>query len=328
MQNNFNCVTQANRQPGSSLKPFIYSAALEKGFTPASIVNDAPIVIDADQAGGKVWEPQDFEGTFEGPMRLRMGLAESKNLVAIRVLQAIGTQYAQDYITRFGFAAAQHPPYLTMALGAGSVTPFQMVDAYGVFANGGYLMKPYFIDRIVDGQGKVLAQSSPVQAGSEQAQRVIDPRNAFIMTSLLQEVVRSGTAAKAMQLGRKDLAGKTGTTNDQVDAWFCGFNKSLVAVAWIGFDKPRTLGGRETGAHAALPIWMAYMGKVLKGVPESTYDIPEGVVVDKINPDTGLQVGASDNGVPEYFYQENQPKEQSVWGDSGSTSDDVNNELF
>ncbi len=325
-RNKFNHVIQAWRQPGSSFKPFIYSAALEKGLTPATIINDAPLSLDPAQTGGKLWEPKNFEGTYSGPTRLRMGLVKSKNLVSIRILQTIGTRYAQDYITRFGFNAEQHPPYLTMALGAGSVTPFQMASAYSVFANGGYRVNPYYIDRIYDARGKVLAQANPVRAG-ESAERAIDSRNAFIMTSMMKDVVRFGTAARAMQLGRSDLAGKTGTTNDQVDAWFCGFNPSLVAVAWIGFDQPRTLGGSETGAQAALPMWMTYMGRVLRGVPEVAPVMPEGVVV--VNIDNGGK--RAPDGKPEFFYQENLPAERSVWtdeGGAGAGADDVKNQIF
>ena len=305
--NQFNHVTQAWRQPGSSFKPFIYSAALEKGFTPATIVEDAPLVFSAEQTGSVPWEPKNYEGTYDGPMRIRVALAESKNLVAIRILQAIGPTYAQDYITRFGFDPKMHPPYLTMALGAGSVTPWQMASAYSVFANGGYRVSPYYIDRIVDQQGRLIAKAAPVAAGSPGSAPVIDPRNAFIMTSMMQDVIRYGTGASAMKLGRHDLAGKTGTTNDQVDAWFAGFQPTLATIAWIGFDKPKTLGKGETGAHAALPIWMGYMAKALNGVPEATYVMPQGVVEEKIDPKSGRPTSASD-GLEDYFYQENQPR--------------------
>ena len=202
------------------------------------------------------------------------------------MLQAIGPQYAQDYIARFGFDPKLHPPYLTMGLGAGSATPLQMVAAYAVFANGGYRVAPYLIARIVDARGNVLSEAEPVVAG-ESAERAIDPRNAWIMTSLLKDVVRVGTATRALSLNRTDLAGKTGTTNENVDAWFCGYNAALVAVAWIGFDQPRTLGTNETGAVAALPIWISYMAKVLKGTPEAELPMPDGVVAVKINADTG-----------------------------------------
>ncbi len=302
-RNKFNHVTQAWRQPGSSFKPFIYSAALEKGITPATVINDAPIVIGSAETGSSEWSPQNFDGKFEGPMRMRLALTKSKNMVSIRILQNIGVPYAQDYIQRFGFAAKNHPPYLTMALGAGSVTPWQMVGAYSVFANGGYRVQPYLIDKIVDAQGRVIEQSKPVRAGAG-AERVVDPRNTFIMTSILRDVARIGTAAKARELGRYDLAGKTGTTNNMVDAWFAGYNPTQVAVAWIGFDQPRTLGNQETGGHAALPMWISYMGKVLQGVPDEAYEVPEGVVQAKINPATGLRVDESESGIYEYFYQE------------------------
>ncbi len=308
-RNKYNHVTQALRQPGSSFKPFIYSAALEKGFTPATIVNDAPLVFDASQTGSEPWEPKNFDGKFEGPMRMRMGLVKSKNLVTVRIIQAITPQYAQDYITRFGFDAKYHPPYLTMALGAGNATPLQMVGAYAVFANGGFRVNPYFIARIEDAKGSIIAQARPERAG-EAAERAIDARNAFIMTSLLQDVVKMGTAARAMQLGRTDLAGKTGTTNEFVDAWFCGFGTGLVAVTWIGFDNPHTLGHNETGAQAALPTWMSYMGKVMKGVEEQPRSVPEGVVQARINPDTGLRDVGGRGGIVDYFYQEFLPAER------------------
>ena len=300
----FNHVTQAWRQPGSSFKPFIFSAALEKGFNPATIVDDAPITIDAEQTGSQTWEPHNYDDKYDGPIRLRVALAKSKNMVAIRVLQAIGPLYAQDYITRFGFDADKHPPYLTMALGAGSVTPWQMARAYSVFANGGYRIEPYVVQRIVDDHGNVLAQAQPPRAGDESL-RVIDARNAFVMDSMLHDVVRHGTAARAMSLGRDDLAGKTGTTNDLVDAWFTGYQPTLTAIAWVGFDQPRKLGNHETGAVAALPIWMNYMGKALKGVGEIFQSVPPGVVSVRVDPDTGLP---DENGtLNEYFYSENVP---------------------
>ena len=311
-RNKYNHVTQAMRQPGSSFKPFIYSAALEKGYTPATIINDSPLTFDASQTGSEPWEPKNFDGKFEGPMRLRTALVKSKNLVSVRILQSITPQYAQDYITRFGFEAKNHPPYLTMALGAGNVTPMQMVGGYAVFANGGFRVTPYFISRIEDAKGNVVAQARPDRAG-EGAERAIDGRNAFIMTSLLQDVVRSGTATRAMQLGRTDLGGKTGTTNDFVDAWFCGFGTGLVAVSWIGFDNPHTLGHNETGGQAALPMWITYMGRAMKGVEELPKSVPEGVVQVRINPESGLRE-ADGRGIPEYFYQEFLPPERDGEG--------------
>ena len=306
-RNKYNHITQALRQPGSSFKPFIYSAALEKGFTPATIINDAPLVFDASQTGSEPWEPHNFDGKFEGPMRMRTALVKSKNLVSVRILQAITPQYAQDYITRFGFDAKYHPPYLTMALGAGNVTPLQMVGGYSVFANGGFRVTPHFIVRIEDLKGNVITQARPAQAG-ETAERAIDARNAFIMSNMLQDVVKMGTATRAMQLGRTDLAGKTGTTNEFVDAWFCGFGSGLVAVAWIGFDNPHTLGHNETGAAAALPMWISYMGKVMKGVEETPRTVPEGVVQARISPESGLR--DPDGRIAEYFYQEFLPAER------------------
>ncbi len=298
----FNHVTQAWRQPGSSFKPFVYSAALEKGYTPSSIVEDAPLSFSATQTGSENWSPQNYENTFEGPVTLRHALAHSINTVAIRVLQNIGPAYAQSYITRFGFDAKNHPPYLAMVLGVGSVTPWEMVSAYAVFANGGYRVKPTLITKIVDQHGKVISRTNFVRAGNG-AQRVIDGRNAFIMNSMMQSVVRSGTATKALSLGRSDIAGKTGTTNDHVDAWFAGYSPKQVAVSWIGFDKPKPLGRGETGAVAALPIWIKYMATALKGVPETAMFMPEGV--EAVNVDAAN--GANDAGVTEYFYNENKP---------------------
>jgi penicillin-binding protein 1A len=304
----FNHVTQARRQPGSSFKPFIYSAALEMGFTPATIINDAPIMIDASETGSVPWEPRNFDGVFDGPIRLRTALTRSKNLVSIRILQAITPHYAQDYISRFGFDPRQHPPYLTMALGAGTVTPLEMAMGYAVFANGGYRIYPYFIERIEDAQGNVLGRANPIVAG-EGAERVIDSRNAFLMFNMMQDVIRGGTGARAMALGRVDLAGKTGT-NDQMDAWFAGFQRHLVSVVWMGHSVPRSLGDRETGAVAALPIWISYMGTVLRGQPEELPVAPEGVVAAAINPETGLRDSRAQNPMIEYFYHENLPPQQ------------------
>jgi len=276
-KNKFNHVTQAWRQPGSSFKPFIYSAALEKGFTPATVVNDAPLFFDAGVTGGQPWEPKNYDGNFEGPMSLRTGLKKSKNMISIRILQAIGAPYAQDWVTHFGFEAEKHPAYLTMALGAGSVTPMQMVTAYSVFANGGYRVNPYLVTKITDQRGKVLLETKP--PALDESVRAIEPRNAFIMDSLLQEVARSGTAARAQAtLKRPDLYGKTGTTNDSIDTWFVGFQPTLAAAVWMGYDTPKKLGDRETGGGLSLPIWINYMEYALKGVPVAEYPPPEGVV--------------------------------------------------
>lgn len=307
----FNHVTQAWRQPGSSFKPFIYSAALEKGFTPASIVEDEPLDFSAEETGNKAWSPQNYDNKFEGPIRLRQALAKSINLVAIRVLQTIGTGYAQDYITRFGFTAEKHPAYLTMALGAGSATPWQMASAYAVFANGGYRVKPNLIAKIVDQHGKVLVETKFVRA-KDGAPRVIDARNAFLMNSMMQDVVKHGTATKALQLGRSDIAGKTGTTNDHFDAWFTGYSPKQVAITWVGFDKPQRLGRNETGGSTALPIWIKYMATALKGLPETEMPMPEGVIALRIDPTTGVRADNDENGIYEYFYQENPPPEVEV----------------
>ena len=320
----FNHVTQAWRQPGSSFKPFIYSAALEKGFTPASIINDAPLVIDSIETGNEAWYPKNYDDKFEGPMRMRLGLIKSKNLVSIRILQAIGPVYARDYVTKFGFDKEKHGAYLTMALGAGSVTPMQMLGAYSVFANGGYKITPYFIKRIEDAQGKILEQAGPVKAG-EDAERVIDVRNAYTMVSMMQDVVRHGTAMRAMQLGRTELAGKTGTTSDSLDAWFCGFHPTLVGISWIGFDNPRSLGDKETGGGAALPMWMGYMEKILPGVPEAAYTMPENMVAARIN-DSG-QRDPNGNRI-EYFYKEFLPKEKVDIADPASSPTETTPELL
>jgi penicillin-binding protein 1A len=273
----FNHATQAWRQPGSSFKPFIYSAALEKGFTPATVINDAPLFFDAAATGSQPWEPKNYDGTFDGPMSMRRALAKSKNMVSIRILEAIGTGYAQSWITRFGFDADKHLPYLPMALGTGSVTPLQMASAYAVFANGGYRINPILVTRITDNKGRIVTQTEP--APLDESARAIDARNAFMISSLLQEVTRSGTAARAQALlKRTDVYGKTGTTNDSQDAWFAGYTKGLVGVVWIGYDQPRKLGDRETGGGLSLPVWIDYMSVALKGVKPSEYTPPEGVL--------------------------------------------------
>ena len=276
-KNKFNHVTQAWRQPGSSFKPFIYSAALEKGFTPATVINDAPLFFDSGVTGSQPWEPKNYDGKFEGPMNLRRGLARSKNMISIRILQAVGPAYAQSWVTRFGFDEDKHPAYLTMALGAGSVTPLQMATGYAVFANGGFRVNPWLISRVTDQQGRVLVQTKPL--AQDESLRAIDPRNAFIMGSLLQEVTRTGTAASAQAtLKRPDLFGKTGTTNDSMDTWFAGYQPTLAAVVWIGYDTPRKLGDRETGGGLSLPVWIRFMESALKNQPISEPLPPEGVV--------------------------------------------------
>ncbi|GAB2870584.1 penicillin-binding protein 1A [Pseudoduganella ginsengisoli] len=318
-RNKFNHVTQAWRQPGSSFKPFIYSASLERGLSPSTVINDAPISFDAGQTGGQAWEPKNYDGKYEGPMTMRKGLTKSKNMISIRILHRIGAKYGQEYTTRFGFDAEKNPPYLTLALGAGAVTPLQEAGAYAVFANGGYKVTPYLISKVTDSNGKVLSQASPDRAG-DPANRVIDERNAFLMDSMMKDVVKYGTATKALVLKRPDIAGKTGTTNDSIDAWFAGYQSKLVAVAWIGFDQPRNLGNKETGGGLALPIWIGYMQKALKNIPIEERPVPEGMmVVDG-----------------EYYYAENPPGMgvQSLEGASRGTpaeekaKDAVKNELF
>ena len=301
----FNHVTQAWRQPGSSFKPFIYSAALERGFTPNTVVNDAPLFFDAGTTGSQPWEPKNYDGKFDGPMPLKTALAKSKNMVSIRVLQSTGVQFAQDWVTRFGFEAEKHPAYLTMALGAGSVTPLQMASAYSVFANGGYRVNPVLITRITDNRGKVLLQTSPPPI--DESMRAIDARNAFVMSQLLGEVTRSGTAAKVYAtFKRMDLAGKTGTTNDSMDAWFAGYQPNLAAVVWIGYDNPRKLGDRETGGGLALPVWMEYMAHALRNLPQQVPEVPEGLmqqgsdwVFDEFGGGAGISSVGLDDKLPE-----------------------------
>lgn len=274
----FNHATQAWRQPGSSFKPFVYSASLEKGLSPSTVINDAPLFFDATVTGGQPWEPKNFDGKFDGPMTMRTGLAKSKNMISIRILKEVGTQNTQDWITKFGFEAERHPPYLTMALGAGSTTPMQMATAYSVFANGGYRVNPYLIRKITDYKGAVIVETKPPVL--DEPMRVIDARNAFVMNSLLQEVTSVGTAASAKRiLGRNDIFGKTGTTNDAIDAWFAGFHPTLTAVVWMGYDNPKPLGSSnaETGGGLSLPIWINFMQQALQGVPIATLTPPLGL---------------------------------------------------
>jgi len=319
-RNKFNHVTQAWRQPGSSFKPFIYSASLERGLSPSTLVNDAPISFDAGQTGGQAWEPKNYDARYEGPMTMRRGLTKSKNMISIRILNRIGARYGQEYATRFGFDAERNPPYLTLALGAGATTPLQMAGAYAVFANGGYRISPYLISKVTDSSGKVLSEARPERAGVE-ANRVIDARNAFLMDSMLKDVARYGTAAKASAtLKRTDIAGKTGTTNDSIDAWFAGYQPKLVGIAWMGYDQPKNLGNKETGGGLALPIWIGYMQTALKGVPVEERTVPPGLIMAEGDyfyvenpPGTGVQ--SLDVGVPPA------PAQQKA-------QDAVRNELF
>ena len=307
----FNRATQSIRQPGSVLKPFIYSAALEKGFMTSTVVNDAPIILDPATTGNQLWEPKNYDGGYDGPMTLRNALARSKNMVSIRILQDIGVDYAQDYLGRFGIRPERNPAYLTMALGAGSVTPMQIATGMASFANGGYRLEPYLIDRITDTTGREVAKANPVQSGDENA-LIIDPRNAFLMDSMLKTVAQSGTAARVTkELKRKDLAGKTGTTNDSRDAWFAGYATGVAGVAWLGYDRPRSLGERETGGGLALPIWIDYLKEVLPEVPQKERPVPHGVV----------QV----NG--EYYLDEAQPSSPGVKRALGIAEDGLSSDV-
>jgi penicillin-binding protein 1A len=286
----FNNVTQAWRQPGSTFKPFIYSSSLEKGLSPSTLINDGPISYSSGQTGGQAWEPKNYDGKFEGPMTMRRGLSKSKNMISIRILDRVGAKYGQEYTSRFGFLPEKNPAYLTLALGAGAVTPLQMAGAYAVFANGGYKVNPYLITKITDSNGKIISISKPAKAGDENF-RVIDERNAFLMDSMMKDVIRSGTATKALSLKRPDIAGKTGTTNDSIDAWFAGYHEKLVGVAWIGFAQPKNLGNKETGGGIALPIWIGYMQTALKSIPIKERSIPNGIIHEE----------------GDYYYVENPP---------------------
>ncbi len=341
----FNRVTQALRLPGSSFKPFIYSAALEKGFTPATLIDDAPIEFNNH---GKIWRPENYDGQFLGPTRLRMGLADSRNIMAVRVLQAIGVNYAIDYATRFGFDPAHLPHNLSLALGTATVTPMEMAGGYTAFANGGYKVTPYFIDRIDNADGDALFQAQPKVAGgadnsadtqaiaygtgqtpmpgtsalgTKLAPRIISADNWYLMNSMLRDVIRYGTGRRALALGRNDLAGKTGTTNDQRDAWFCGFTPALVTISWVGYDAHTPLGNRETGAHAALPMWMYYMRQALADVPEVPLQQPPGIVTMRINPDTGEPTYSDDpNAMLEVFMADKLPGSAATQAASDAVS--------
>ncbi len=325
----FDRVTQAHRQPGSSFKPFIYSAALENGFTTATVVPNAPVVVN-DAANGNVWRPKNFEGDFSGPTRLRNALAHSLNLVSIRVLQQLVFEPTIKYLQNFGFGADELPRDLTLALGSGALQPLEMVRAYAVFANRGYRITPYYIQSVMDGDGKLLFQATPEIACDtcklpdkgdpttgmpEGAPQAITPQNAWLMTSLMQEVIKTGTGVLAQSLNRPDIAGKTGTSNDFTDAWFDGFTDHLVAVVWVGNDQPsQSLGAGEQGALAALPIWMDFMGPALNGVPipKDPFPRPFGIEEARIDPNTGLLVSADDpDSIFEYFLTGHLPEKEA-----------------
>ncbi len=336
--NKYNRVTQARRLPGSGFKPFLYSAALEHGFTPATTLLDAPIVLEGNGTE-EAWRPKNYEHAFGGPTRLRDALVHSRNLVSIRVLKAIGIPTAIDYISRFGFDPRSMPHDLTLALGTLEATPLEVAAGYAVFANGGYRVEPYFIDRIEDASGAVVwratprrvcgqcdggaaaaAPGTPLQVSDtthgeplplkpeEIAPRVISPQNDYLMTDMMADVIRRGTGRRALALGRSDIAGKTGTTNGPTDTWFNGFTPNLVATVWVGFDQERPLGESEEGSITALPIWIQFMREALKGVPEQHRPMPDGLVTLRISPETGTLVSAENpDGVPEIFMTSHLP---------------------
>ena len=308
----FNRALQAERQPGSSFKPFLYSAALAKGYTLASTINDAPLMI-RDSGENVWWRPQNDTEEFYGPTRLRVALAESRNLVSIRLLRAIGIPYAVDYLQRFGFDADQLPHTLSLALGSGELTPLQIASGYAVFANGGYHVTPFFIEKIVDEKNTVL-----YQAEAEEPAQVVTPQNAYIMTQAMRSVIQSGTAQAAKTLNRTDLAGKTGTTNDQIDAWFSGFNSNLLATVWVGFDQnEQSL--HEYGAQVALPIWIQFMKVALADQPLATMPQPADIVTARINPKTGYLASAGEKGaIFEVFEKQDMPKQYAQ--NSGSSA--------
>ncbi len=348
----FNRAVQARRQAGSGIKPIIYAAALAKSYTPATLINDAPVVFE-DAALEGAWRPENYSGKFYGPTRLRKALYKSRNLVSIRILRSIGIGYAVRFARKFGLDPNKLPRDLSLALGSSEVSPLQMARAYAVFANGGYLIEPYFIERIEDADGSVLFQADPLVACAacvmaqrrlqheegtavdenalaalpKQAEQTLEPRLAYQMDSILKDVIKRGTARKALQLGRNDLAGKTGTTNDQRDAWFNGYNPELVAVTWVGFDQLKPLGSRETGSNAALPLWIDFMREALRGRPEKFLPRPQGLVTVKINTETGELAGNDDvNTEFEIFRSENVPTRQSDMVPTGG--EDIPEQLF
>ncbi len=333
--NKFNRVTQSRRQPGSGFKPFIYSAALEKGYTAASIINDAPVVFD-DPGLENVWRPENYSGKFFGPTRLREALIHSRNLVSIRLLRDIGADYAVEYAKRFGFDDTMLHKNLSLALGSGNAAPWDMATAYAALANGGFKIEPYLIQRVENANGEVVFQASPKTVcetcqladsntsddSFSAAERVMTAQNNYIMNTLLRDVVRYGTGRKAMSLGRNDLAGKTGTTNDQLDAWFNGFHPELVAVSWVGFDRPRSLGRYETGGRAALPMWIDFMEVALQGLPESPLEQPIDMVTVRIDPETGLLAQPGDsNAIYETFREDYVPQKVAPSTGTGYAGD-------
>ena len=362
----YNRVTQARRQLGSAFKPFIYAAAFDKGFTPASVVLDAPIIFDVPGTE-QSWRPKEDTDTFYGPVRLRYAMAHSINLVSVRLMRDIGPDYAWNYVQRFGFDKSQLPQNLTMALGTAELSPLQVAEAYATFANGGFKVTPYYIDRIEDAAGKPLFQADPAIAcfecgragdpaslavsgsrddksagGARSAQldlgvhdgktlipeknlapQILRPQVAYLLADMMADVIRQGTAQRARVLNRDDIAGKTGTTNDQHDAWFSGFNGGLVATVWTGFDQDRSLGADEQGAHASLPTWIYFMHTALADVPKRMVPVPDGIVTVRISPDTGLLAGADDpNGIMEKFIEGTLPKSEAYEGPNTNPESD------
>ena len=352
-QSHFNRVTQAQRQPGSAFKPFVYAAALEKGYTAATIVNDAPVVF-RDEALEGTWRPENYSGRFYGPTRLRDAMTHSRNLVSIRVLQSIGVGYTIDYLERFGFLAERMPRNLSLSLGSPSVTPLELTVGYAVFANGGFLIEPWYIERIVQGSGEEVFRASPrracddcgqlpplegwIDVGLDEeltveeprlAERTVTPQNAYLMNSMLQDVVREGTGRRLLQLGRSDLAGKTGTTNEGRDAWFSGYNGDIVATAWVGFDRLDPLGAGETGSSAALPVWLEFMREALQDRPEHALPQPEGLVTVRIDPTTGLVTDPSNpRAVFEVFLEDEVPPSDEGNGSGPSGDSGPGRSLF
>jgi penicillin-binding protein 1A len=349
-QSKFNRVIQARRQPGSGFKPFIYAAAFDKGFTPASVVVDAPVVID-EEGKEQAWRPKEFESRFSGPVRLRDALVHSKNLVSVRLMRAIGGQYARDYVTRFGFDKSQLPDDLTLALGTAELSPLQVAVGYSTFANGGFKVSSYYIDRIEDANGKILQQANPAIACAQcghpsdgptprsaaaaaratldeaphdgktliplknMAPQIIRPQIAFLLADMMADVIKRGTGQRARTLNRDDIAGKTGTSNDAHDTWFNGFNGDLVTTVWVGFDSDRLLGEGEQGGRTAIPAWTYFMKDALAGTARHGVPIPDGIVRVRISPTTGLLAGADDpSGIMEYFAEGNLPKAELYEG--------------
>jgi len=323
-QSKFNRITQATRQPGSNFKPFIYSSALNKGYTTASLINDAPVVFKDNKLEGS-WRPSNYSGKFFGPTRLRKALYKSRNMVSIRLLMAIGVNYALDYVKKFAFSPTDLPNNLSLALGSANLTPLQIVRGYATFANGGYDIEPWFIEKVSNSKAEVLYQHQLIIACSDyydktlcpedselQAKQTVDPSNVYLMTSILQDVIKKGTGRKARSLKRNDIGGKTGTTNDQVDAWFSGYNRDFATTSWVGFDTPRSMGRYETGGRAALPMWIKFMKTALEQSPDEKLPVPDNIISVKIDTETAQLVGKNTkNSLFEYFIKDTEPEENN-----------------